>query len=696
MRRWLAVAMVGLGGAAAAGVAAADTVMGMHAAPLALGPARVEVAIVDRLARTTVRYDVINPSATADEAEITIDAPAGAVATGLRVSTGGRWLDGRLLDAEDARARYQRFVEAPFVAARGPALLEGGVHAPLRLTVLFVPARGRVTVEYQLEAPVCYAHGRWLGALPGAAEPSDDGGDAAGAPPRVTVRGPTGAGRVVAASALVDELGATTDDLCAQQAPADAWSGDHLAMVDAGLARGHRSVLAVAPAGAGRLSELTVDVGAELAPAPIGAAVVFVIDASKSMGEAGVDAQLDLIRAWLGSAPTARVDGVIYQRHAQRVFGALQPATAADRLLPAVRARALPLRNGSNLDAGLALAADVLAAAPGPRRLIALTDDRVRDELDDVVARDALDRLPDDAIVHLLSVAPADTSDYARNFGHWLAPVAARWGGVAGDVWVGGAAEPAAARVEAFAELVRPRHLEDVVIVTGDGQRHDLGDLGEGTGVRMVRLDADDAITVTGFIWGRRWEPRLVTTPAAARRVAALAFGDPDLLADLDDTAQRALAHFGRVVSDHTSLFAADPRWQDGGLPPDVGLVVTGRTICGISSSVTGSVGHSISTRIGPQVTREAPGLDDQLAGPVALCALRHRRAAWDVVVEVETTGREVVDVAAWSVAPPADTAAEDAAFAACLVEAGWALDLDDRFASWTRRFTTRIAGARP
>ncbi|HTJ41911.1 MAG TPA: hypothetical protein VL463_07425, partial [Kofleriaceae bacterium] len=59
----------------------------------------------------------------------------------------------------------------------------------------------------------------------------------------------------------------------------------------------------------------------------------------------------------------------------------------------------------------------------------------------------------------------------------------------------------------------------------------------------------------------------------------------------------------------------------------------------------------------------------------------------WDLTVGVDTTRTEVVDVQV--------TGSDSAAFTACVEDAAWDLELDDRFAPFTRHYNAAVVGSR-
>jgi hypothetical protein len=678
--RWLVGAALMVGVCPA--TAAADVVHSTYGDRLELGPATIEVTLGRDEARYVVRYEVRNPSIDPDEAEIEVALPNAASIVGMRYQprTGAGWLDARLLESDDASARWNEYAEAPYAGKRGPALVELDGDLPV-LHLLFVPAHDRVLVEYTMVAPVCRTRDRVIApAFPIEAAP-----DA-----RYVVRGPRGAGRHV--SAVDVDLAP-----CALVDPPEAWDSSFFVSAAAPEAAGTTGVdgrLVIVPAGRQRVVEIAIDTGAQLAPAPRNAWVVFVVDASHSMGVAGVVAQRSIIDAYLARSPGARFQIVVYRRFAAPVFASWRAGSDARHAIAALGDDAFALGNGSNLDAGLARAAALLAHAPGPRRLVAFTDEQVREALDEDVARAALAALPADTIVHVVGTTgsdkPAAESTLERDDDDLFAPVAAPWGGIMAWAHVGDEVEPARTRADVFEELVRPHRIEHVRILHGDGGIRDLADITEGQRVRMTHVADDDAITVSGMIWGRPWQPTLVTSERVQRQVAALAMGDTYVTSELDEDGRRALARFGHVVSDTTSLWADDPRWVPAGLPPEVLLGdrsmpdfiggISGGTLSTHTCCIRGRTGTAHRRRVAPDVR----GL---LEKPVAACAARRGLETWSAALVIETTGREIVDVRY-------DGGTDDDAFATCAIESAWSLALGDDFTAWTASFDVNVTGS--
>lgn len=661
-RTWplIALGVAALGGDAAADVIRSDD----RGAELALARPRLTAELGDGVVHLAMRYDVVNTSRFADRARIQLELPSGAVVVGLRQRSGDAWIAGRLEVAEAAEARFAAYVDAPFVAARGAALLTGGggFHD---LALSYVPPRGRVGIEYEAVVPACYAHGEWVAVVPR--------GELA---PTLAAPG----GRVEAAADVAKRWGEPIDAACAAFATAtDAAPDDLVVAWPTPRATGARLTALTLTLPGVAVHDLEVAVAPRLAPAPVRPTVVFVLDASKSQGAAGVASQLAIVRGYLAHQPDARVEIVVARRVATRLFGALVPAATVPAALDA-RAAALTVGNGSHLERGLALAADVLAAARGPRRLVAFTDDRLRPALTDAELRAALARLPADAVAHV--VIPHDgTAEVWRDRASHLTDAIAPWGGIVAAV--GAAGDPAP-----LVELVRPIRLQDVAV----GDEVIAEELREGQGLRRLTLDAA-AAPVTAWIWGRQVAATSLAAPVDRIRVARLALAT---FADLDDAALRVLAGLAHATTRLTSLIADRPTWQPGGLP-EVELGLSGTvgysSMCGLPSMMGrfGTIGHGSGTGTGTAVAPPPPpDLRALLAARIGGCTAALGARPWRLAVDVATTGDEVVDVAATV------TGVDDAALVArvegCAIEAGWDLDLDTSFARFTTTFTAAFA----
>ena len=170
-------------------------------------------------------------------------------------------------------------------------------------------------------------------------------------------------------------------------------------------------------------SRLEIDVAARLSELPARAQLVFVVDASYSMGDAGLAAELETIRAYARHLPDSAIEVVVYRRRAARVFGTFVPAAQLDDRLRAVAA-VFALGNGSALDDGARVAAAALAGRPGPRRIIVMTDESVRPALSVPVGLASLSSLSPETVVHVVVPSADQRGSFRRDDDRPLAALA--------------------------------------------------------------------------------------------------------------------------------------------------------------------------------------------------------------------------------------------------------------------------------
>ena len=643
---------------------------------------RVEVTVDGRVARLRIAHRLVSRDRPGDEAFLTVDLPAGGAAVGLRARARGRWLGGRLLDAEAAGDRYEeRTTGGRPGGGRGAALLSWQEGGQALLSVFPVARRQPAEVEIAAVAPLCYQGELAVAHLP------LPGADSVAAP-SVAVRGGgrhwlvrPGARPPAAIASRWRELA----DRCGDPDAAE------LAIV---LERAPRAPVSAAAASldlaSGRRALwIEVDAARELAPAPHGARVLFVLDGSRSLGAARMAAQLALVQGYLAALPDASVEIVVYRRRATRLLGRFQPARRAAELLARVPARALALENGSHLDGGLALAGSLARGAAGPVRVIAFSDDLVRGALDGRAMAAALGRLPAGSIAHLVELeaaAGADPFSWQRTDSHPFAAAVMATGGMLVSMSGG---DPATARA-AMRGLVRPLVVDGFRI---DGAPGDLaadldddGALPAGRGLRLTALlpagAPRDPLVARGRIWGRELALPIAADRSLDAALPALLVGAPSL--DLDDAELADAARRGGAVSRVTSILvelddrptAHDEMLGSSGCGCDAGATLGGR------GTGVGSIG---TVRRGPAA--RPPDRDALLAGalavPLRACAALHGDAP--LTLTVETTLDEVVDVS---------VAGVQGALAACAAEAAWALALPAAFDQAHATFRVPFEGA--
>ena len=425
-------------------------------------------------------------------------------------------------------------------------------------------------------------------------------------------------------------------------------------------------------------SRIEIDVAPQLVPLPKQAQVVFVVDASYSMSEVGIPAQLAIIKAYLTHVPDAEVEIVAYRRHATRVFGRFVSAhDFGDALAVAKQRGAFALGNGSAVEEGARLAATALLDRKGPRRVVVLTDELSRTTLTPVIAQAALAKLPADAVVHVV-VPVANGSDrplLRRVDDRPLAPLALRHHGIFAEI-DGLPATELKGLIPVALELVRPTRIEKVVV---PGFTLDAGDdtLHEGDGIRLMQqvATAPAKIVVSGYLWSDPIRKEVSATAKFSMQTAAFVFGG-DMHASLSDAEQYELAMFGKAVSPVTSYVA----WEPGVRPSEDGFDDNM-----IGSGRYGTIGHGSGG--GGGYGRLQPNFRSLIDVQSCVAAVRPT-GPWAVTLAVETTRDEVVDV-------DARASKADAAMATCLAENTWSLRLDAaQFTLERESFTVELAGS--
>jgi hypothetical protein len=420
---------------------------------------------------------------------------------------------------------------------------------------------------------------------------------------------------------------------------------------------------------ANAFARLEVEVAPQLSKLPVRAQVVFLVDASFSVGGEALAAQLATVRAYLSHVPDADVELVTVRRRATRAFGAFIPAKdLATRLATATSAGTFALGNGSALDEGVKLATSLLANRSGPRRLVVLTDELLRTRLTPAGALAAFGALSPDTVVHV--VIPHDDHDdrpqLERDDAHVLAPLATRHHGILAHVR-GFPVKSEKELVPLVLELVRPTRIERLTV---SGFTLESTTLDEGAGLRLWTTGAavPSSVVLAGYTWS---DPvRRVIEPDArfSRATAGFVFGS-DQHADLSEPEMMKLALAGRAVTPVTSYVAFEP----GTRPSTIGLETEG---FGMGRSGFGAGGGGMGMGIG--FARHPPDLAARVA--TSDCVRAH--GAGRVKLEVETTRTEIVDVILTSPTSP---------LARCLVEAVWNTTLDAAFDQTRERFAIEL-----
>jgi hypothetical protein len=420
------------------------------------------------------------------------------------------------------------------------------------------------------------------------------------------------------------------------------------------------------------IARVEVDLARELTAVPADLHTAIIVDHSRSLDSDELDTQRAIVAAYLRAAPTARVQVISYTRHAQPLLASWMVASHAapqiDRLI-----RALPPRNGSNVDAALAEAAKWLADVGGTKRVVIFSDERLAERFDGSV--DALrGLLATGTLVHVVHPIGLG-SGIERNDGDdsVLSLLAKATQGIA---TTGALIENSP--VDATM-LVRPISLDNLDVVAAGWQRldafpdgRDCEDAlhegrscvwwGEGNG-------AAGPITISGLLWNKPVKRVVHADPTQARALARVL----SVLRVFDEELQKQVDEVALAVNSMWSLFA---RWGGSGGYEDVsgfGSIGTGHfsTSSRDIGIGTGSIGHG----------ERRLDLRAQLEPAIESCHARSRR----VTINVETTLEEIVD-AAVILDPP------DANVASCITEAVWDTTLG--ISDPPPRIRTRVAFA--
>lgn len=275
--------------------------------------------------------------------------------------------------------------------------------------------------------------------------------------------------------------------------------------------------------------------------------VVFVLDASRSQAtNGGLPTQLAIVRAFLGNAPNAEVELLLVGRTAQRVFGRLVPAADFEPAVPADLVRR-PLGNGSFLERGVAMAAEILSRAGRPGRVVIMTDGELRSAFDQRGVIASLRQAPVGTVVHLVYPGNWTGVEVTPWMPEGLAQIAAAFGGAGYYVSVGKRAGPGQEGLAmATRRLLWPDRVESIEL-------HDIGSRGAPEwppfpnspifgSAREVEAGAELAwsavsptvpprrLALTGQIWSRKVELHLRPDAELARELPRLATADDETM----------------------------------------------------------------------------------------------------------------------------------------------------------------------
>lgn len=612
----------------------------------------VRVTLGDGFAQYRVRRSIRNDGDFTDQIGLSINLPAGAAVDGLRVRSRGAWHAGILMKADDASARYGELTDTDReasdgepLATRPPVLLEWEGTGSVSVSAFPVAVGESVTFEYMLLAPTCWGNGRQY-----LQYPTDNARKGFVAPLLAVTTGSFG-GKVTLHRPTAPAIeGMVCGDGVVSNGDAHTTIEIEAPAIEQAAAR-----YGLFKTESGRfVARLDIDAAAILEPLPKRARVVFVLDGSWSTEDDRLSEQLALVRGYLNHVPDAHFEVVVFRRYAERLFGQFESAELFDQLVLSVPARDRVLGNGSNLEQGVALAANLLSGASGPARVVVFTDERTRKAYSNDLAIAAASSLPRQAVLHVVD----RTSSYGvlnavRDDDSQLAPLAAAFGGVLSHV-NGETSDPDVV-TNTMLGLVRPIRI-DRFAVEADGVVELEGQGGsaleEGEGRRSMALieRKPERVRLTGMIWGRKWSRALAPHGALSAAIPSLLFGD-DVHSSLTEQEQLAAAMTAGAVSMYTSYLAAEDRPIP--LPEDEDMLglrgyTSGCGCCSASSRCgfstrCGGVGFGSGRLVTP------PRHDDLLRGFMKSALESCGRAAgverFSARLIVEATTTEVVDV---------------------------------------------------
>lgn len=618
-------------------------------------------------ATLVVRRTIHNGLDRHDEAQLWLDIPQGAIATGVRtlgyVDGKPRWYEGELLEAELAAARYQELTGLGGYYPKDPVLLSWRDPTLLAMQVFPVEPGADKTVEYTLTMPATWRDGRWVIDLPAigsATLPAEITLDPGQTLDQLFVDGEV-VGRhhwlEASAGALIELSPRDPDPVTIT-----------LASVDTGDRR--------------QLVEFEVALAPELSEIPSRAQIVVALDLSRSRSDSEIDAQRWAAIAYLehfrDPERKAAVAVIGFDREARDLTPEF---VAAAQAIATLTHASLTTRNGSNVDEALARASALLvdhAPARAPRRIVLMTDFLTASRLSPDALAPIVDRSK--AIVHLARV-DAGGAWNRRDDSHAWSSLAARTEGVLWAAVASEASDPeqAAEARAVFEEWARPVRIDDFAVAAEGLRLTDTSDFGfpsalvEGQGVDFIDLSfhAVRKLSVSGRTWNHRFEQHALPSESHGDLWSALVFGT-SILDALSEPEMMVLAMRGGAVSPVTSYLAIEP----GVRPSTEGIEAWERG----SGQGFGARGKRV-----PMVNMaQAKRTFDHHAWLIhEIDEARRRCGAEDqaMTVRLETTEIEIVDVALAAAKLPADVDT-------CMRQSTWSLALpsefEQSFASWS------------
>jgi Mg-chelatase subunit ChlD len=649
VRRLVSLSLAALG--LIATPARADTLLGTRTEGISESSHLASIVVYPTHATIDVTRTVHNAGDKSDQAAWLVDLPPGGVATSLRtlgtLRGEAHWWAADLFEAEAAARLYRELTGFGPFAPKDPALLAWRRAGQLSLQVFPVASDQDKVVGYSIVVPA-----EWRDGL---ARVTLSPMGIAGAPSKAKIK----AGRAGDVVMVNGERVTESDDV-----PLDAGVTIELRRSAMATVEG---LLAVVPADKRALVRFDLDAAPRLSTVPASAFVVIVLDVSRSM-KTELPAAVAAARAYLAHMPDARVEIVTFGRRGDRLLGGFASVDTAREALLAAGSRRT---NGSHVDAALAEADALLAGTPpgSPRRVIVLTDARLRAKLDEAKVRASLGK--SGALVHV--GIPHLGSPSLRIGSNAILDDATRATG--GLVWNAAASDErpdAGAMASVYEEWARPKRLDDVSVTIDGGAdtaslNGSLLEEGQSLHAEWIADKAPRTVVVQGRFWAEPFRRVISPDDAYGRVWSALIFGNW-LHSELSPREMMAVARRGGAVSPVTSYLAIEP----GVRPSTEGLEGHGR------------LGGSHRTKA-PQVRMGATSVADRFD---AVGFLREKLrdglrtcgggVGAGTVVHIETTTDEIVDVS---------VKAQPAELATCLDDVAWGIELPPAFREWRNRF---------
>ena len=639
--------------AALLGSARADDLTAIGAQPLFETAHTVEVSIKSGVANYRVHRVFENRGTGDDEVELIIELPAGASTTGLRVRAhGGAWITGEWADAKTAKRSFYRG-SGRGDASTPSALLRWLGSNFIDLQAFPIPAGSSCEVQYDLAAPTTYEHGHIVVTYP---RRSDSSSTVMVDPVLSVTPSWTGAAIVVDGATVLPGAATALVKSHEQKSPAASTISISAPTSDIMTTRLGRVVASQKHS----FARLEVDVSPQLSSLPKNANIVFVVDASYSMTEAGMAAELGMVRSYLRNVPDARFEIVAFRRRAERIFDRfVAAADAQTAIAEQVAKHRFALGNGSSLDDGARLAIDALIGHGNSPRIVFITDERMRKAFTTAPVLAMLAKAPVDTVVHVVtpSVSERDTAQLFRDDdSNALAPLAKQHHGITAS-WLGASSADSPDSAAVALQLVRPTQLDNVEVT---GLHIPLiygGLLHEGDSIRATRAlaKAPTQVTIDAMLWSQPVHRVLTVNSEFSRIFAGWVFSE-DEATELSQNEKLTVATMAHTVTPVTSFVVTRAGSREEPL----------------STSGVGSGGSNYSAvdTIGSSNTPHGhlhPDLAALLDHEVKACvAANHPAVGWTRDLTVETTRDEVVDV----------RSKDTDAMSQCLVEAVWGVRL--------------------